>query len=302
MIQTNSKEPEISDAVYREICNCVMIRRTITTGIEDLNQPGTIRYPRDQMPSFNVRTEILGYTGVRAQQVADITQRLLRALPIDPSDCEDGMRIIDGDRGPREEKSKGRINMGIHCLNTLLAQDWKTFVATMRPDGISKLSNQAVDELLSRMSWIKEYVKAPRRATKDARTDTHSGSAPILGAAYIEILQALGVDGGLGYLFALNCNDGRALPPLADRASMGRYCMSDSPAMWRTVELVLDNKDEGRKTLVLCHNQTIQQLITLILLKLSINALSVRRTHSMKRIRCMPDSTTWRTLVWTASS
>ncbi|KAK0722917.1 hypothetical protein B0T26DRAFT_240419 [Lasiosphaeria miniovina] len=214
----------------------------MTTGIIDPNDPSNFIFPREHMPAFRYRTEDVRYKEFMEGVVSDLTMEFLKMLPTLPPDDDEG--IIEGDAAnvhdKREspEESKGSINIIFHRILQLLAMDYKSMVLCLRRDGLSTRSSQSVANMVTSVR-----NKAMEAFLKSVAATLHNKRIP---------------------------------PPASDRMSMVTYCITDSPILFRAVELIRENKKVGKRTLVLVFSQVMQQWMVAILEKASFSALGVR--------------------------
>jgi hypothetical protein len=70
-------ETDVSDAVYQAVMDCLLLKRDAHTPLECPDDK--VRYPMEQMPGLEVKTEILGHRKPDiATSVAQIVTMLLR--------------------------------------------------------------------------------------------------------------------------------------------------------------------------------------------------------------------------------
>ena len=95
-----------------------------------------------------------------------------------------------------------------------------------------------------------EPVRASRRRQPETRT--------LVGVKMVEWLLTNTMDGGLGWVFDHCCTDKAVLPPV-DRLSMLYFTCAYSPVLSRCLELCMENRNRGKRTLVLCESPWVQQ-------------------------------------------
>ena len=264
MVKTSGGDEATSDAILKQFFTDFVLRRTMTTGIIDPNDPSNVIFPREHMPAFRCRTEDVRYNEFMEGVVSDLTMEFLKILPTLPPD--DDERIVEGDAAnvpdKREspEQSKGSINMMFHRILQLLAMDYKSMVLCLRRDGLSTRSSESVANMVTsiRNEAMEAFLRSGR-GRHDRLLKAEKAPEASLSTGQMDRLAHFDPDGGLSYYVAATLRDKRIPPPASDRMSMVTYCITDSPILFRAVELIRENKKVGKRTLVLVFSQVMQQ-------------------------------------------
>ncbi|KAK0370513.1 hypothetical protein CLIM01_12137 [Colletotrichum limetticola] len=249
---------------------------------------GSSSFPAQNLKSASIEVEELEYPKEVRNDVLDKTTTMLRGGRLGDTDAPNSARDSSGIRVPRTgEDTPGRMNANMRAA-VLYGFDLHNEVM-MKPDAtIASIPDNIFEEKMA--SYASKHAEGKRTvATRDKQQNDYDPpsarkkKAIMLGREHIDNLVASDPFCGLLYMFRLYYD--KYAPEPYDRYQMVKWCVSRSPMMLRTLELVhhwrrVVPKEQRSKVFILAEVPHQQNQCATLLERAGFNVLSLRSIHN----------------------